>query len=72
MSFRRVEAQELGKLAAVLSVLVNSKLQVLAEGFIELLEVILVFRDLREQIHALLNDVFADDFEDLVLLESLT
>lgn len=28
--------------------------------------------DLREQLHALLNDVLADDLEDLVLLEGLT
>jgi len=66
-----VEAQEFGKLAAVLGVLVNSELNVLAECLIELLEVILVFRNLCEQIHAFLNDVFADDFEDLVLLKGL-
>jgi hypothetical protein len=41
-----VKAQEFGKLGAVLSVLVNSELNVLAERLIELLEVILVFRNL--------------------------
>ena len=66
-----MEAQVFGEFAAVLSVLVNSELKVLAESLVELLEVILVFRNLGEQIHALLNDVFADDFEDLVLLKSL-
>ena len=45
-SFGRVEAQEFGKLGAVLSVLVNSELDVFAERLVELLEVILVFRNL--------------------------
>ena len=44
--FGRVEAQVLGKLAAVLSILVDPELEVLAKCLIELLEVILVFRDL--------------------------
>ena len=67
-----MEAQELGKLAAVLRVLVNTELDVLAERLVELLEVVLVLRDLGEQVHALLDDVLADDLEDLVLQEGLT
>ncbi len=43
---RRVEAEELGKLATVLRVLVNTELQVLSEGLVELLGVLLVFADL--------------------------
>jgi hypothetical protein len=67
-----METQEFSKFATVLGVLMNTKLDVFAEGLIELLEVVFVFSDLREHIHALLDDVLADDFEDLVLLKSLT
>jgi hypothetical protein len=68
----REEAEELGELATVLSILVDTKLQVLAESLIEFAEVILVLRDLGEQVHALLDDVLTDDLENLVLLESFT
>lgn len=68
---RRVETQELGKFAAILSVLVDTKLDILAKGLIELLGVVFVLSDLHKQIHALLDDVLADDFEDFVLLKSL-
>jgi hypothetical protein len=67
-----VETQEFSKFAAVLGILMNTELDVFAESLIELLEVVFVFSDLREQIHALLDDVLADDFEDFVLLECLT
>jgi len=69
---RRMETQEFSKFAAVLSILMDTELDVFAEGLIELLEVVFVFSDLRKQIHALLDDVLADDFEDLVLLKCLT
>ena len=68
----RVVAQEFRQLAAVLSILVDTKLEVLRKGLIELIEVILVLRNLAEDVHALLNDVFADDLQNLILLESLT
>ena len=67
-----METQEFSKFATVLGVLMNTELDVFAEGLIELLEVVFVFSDLREQVHALLDDVLADDFEDLVLLKCLT
>jgi hypothetical protein len=41
--FGGIEAQKLSKLAAVLRVLVNTKLDVLAERLIEFVEVVLVF-----------------------------
>ena len=50
----------------------NTKLDVLAEGLVELVEVILVLGNLGEQVETLLDDVLADDLEDLVLLERLT
>jgi hypothetical protein len=67
-----IEAQELGKLAAVLGIFVDTELQVLAERLVELGEVILVLSDLGEDVHTLLDDVLADNLEDLVLLERLT
>ena len=70
--FSGVEAQELGELAAILSVLVNTELEVLAERLVELVEVVLVLCDLGEKVHALLDEVLADDLEDLVLLKRLT
>jgi hypothetical protein len=51
---------------------VDTKLQVLAESFVELVEVVLVLRDLGKQVHALLDDVLADDLKNLVLLEGFT
>ena len=67
-----MEAEELSEFAAVLGILVDTELQVLAERLVELLEVVLVLSDLGEHVHALLDDVLADDLENLVLLEGLT
>jgi hypothetical protein len=67
-----VKAEELGKSGAVLGVLVNTKLDVLAEGAVELVELLTVLGDLVEHLKGLLHDVLADDLHDLVLLESLT
>lgn len=65
------EAEEFREFATVLSVLVDTELDVLAERFVELREVVLILGDLAEEIHALLDDVFANDLEDFVLLEGL-
>ena len=67
-----VEAEELGEGLAVLGVLVDTKLDVLAEGGVELVELLTVLGDFVEQLKGLLDDVLADDLHDLVLLESLT
>ena len=69
---RRMESQEFREFAAVLSILMDTKLKVLAKGLIELLEVVFVLSDLREHVHALLDDVLANNFENLVLLKCLT
>jgi len=50
----------------------DTELQVLAKRLVELLEVVFVLGDFRKDVHALLDDVLADDLEDLVLLEGLT
>ena len=69
---RRVEAKELGELAAILDICADTELQVLAECVVELGEVVLVLGNLSEEVHALLEDILADNLEDLVLLKRLT
>jgi hypothetical protein len=51
---------------------VDTELQVLSESLIELLEVVLVLSNLADQVHAFLDDVLANDFKDLVLLEGFS
>ena len=68
----RVEAKEFSEFAAVLSILVDTELDVLSKGLVKLGKVVLVFRDLTDEIHRLLHKVLADDLEDLVLLEGFT
>lgn len=67
-----VESKELGEDGSVLGVLVDTKLEVLGEGAVELVELLLVLGDLLEELKRLLDDVLLDDLHDLVLLESLT
>jgi hypothetical protein len=50
----------------------DTELNVLAKGLIELAEVVLVLGDLADEVESLLDDVLADDLEDLVLLKGLT
>ena len=50
----------------------DTELDVLAERLVELVEVVLVLRDLGEEVKALLDKVLADDLENLVLLQRLT
>jgi hypothetical protein len=68
----RIDTTELCEIAAVLGVLMNTEFQALAECLIELCEVVLVLGDLVEEVHAFLDDVFANDLEGFVLLERLT
>jgi len=64
-----VEAQEFSELAAVLSILVNTELDVLAEGLVELVEVVFVLSNLADEVEGLLDKILADNLENLVLLE---
>lgn len=68
----RVESEELGELGSVLSILVDTQLDVLAKGLVELGKVVLVLGNLRDHVHRLLDNVLSDDLEDLVLLEGLS
>jgi len=67
--FGGVEAQEFSELAAVLSILVNTELDVLAEGLVELVEVVFVLSNLADEVEGLLDKILADNLENLVLLE---
>ena len=69
---RRMEPEEFCELAAILRTLMNPQLDVLAESFVELVEIVLVLRNLLEQVEALLDDILADDLENLVLLQRLS
>ena len=64
--------EELHKLAMVLSIFVNAKLDVLTKGAVELREVVFVFSNLANNVHRLLHKDLVDDLEDFVLLESLS
>lgn len=67
-----MESEELGNLGSVGGVLVDTELEVLGEGRVELVKVLLVLGNLRKELKSLLDEVLLDDLEDLVLLESLT
>ncbi len=69
---RGVEAEEAGQLLPVGGVLVDAELEVLAELLVELLVTVLVLGEFVDQLHAFLDQVLADDLQDLVLLEHLT
>merc|ERR1711988_1599313 len=66
---RGVVAEVAGELLPVGGVLVDAKLQILAELLVELLEIVLVLGQLLDQLQNLLNQILSDDLEDLVLLE---
>ena len=68
----RVEPEVLGELGSVLAVFVDAELDVLSESLVELGKVVLVLSDLGEQFHALLDEILANDLQDLVLLEGFT
>ena len=65
-------AEQVGQLLAVLAILVDPQLHVLAELLVKLLVVLGVLCDLVEELETLLDNVLADDLEDLALLENLT
>ena len=69
---RGMVAKEIGQLLAVLAVLVDPELHILAELFVKLLVVFRVLCNLVEELETLFDDVFADDLEDLALLEHLS
>jgi hypothetical protein len=63
-----VESKEFGNLGSVVGVLVDTELQVLGEGSVEFVVVLLVLGNLGDDIESLLDQVLSDDLQDLVLL----
>jgi len=57
----RVESKELGDLGSVVGVLVDTELEVLGEGRVELVEVLLVLGDLGDEFESLLDKVLPND-----------
>merc|ERR1712017_71976 len=66
-----IVTQELSELSAVLGVLVDTELEVLAELLVELVEVLSVLSDLVEALEGLLHEVLLDLLKDLRALEHL-
>ena len=56
-----MESKELGDLGSVVGVLVDTELEVLGEGRVELVEVLLVLGDLGDEFESLLDKVLPND-----------
>jgi len=67
-----VETEVFRELAAVLCILMDTKLNVLAKGLPELVVIVFVLSDLTDEVKRLLDKVLANDLQNLILLESLT
>ena len=65
-------SEEFSQFGSVIGVFVNTELKVLAELFVELLEVFSIFADFLEELKTFLGDVLLDDFQDFVVLEILS
>merc|ERR1711976_886431 len=61
--------QEVGNFLSVGRIFMDSKLQVFAELFVEFLVVVLILTDVFKKLHALFDQVFPDDLQDLALLQ---
>ncbi|KAH3677880.1 hypothetical protein OGATHE_000534 [Ogataea polymorpha] len=68
----RVESQQLGQSTSVLLVLVDTQLDVLREGGVEFVELLLILSDLVEGLNKLLDNVLSDDLQNFVLLQHLS
>ncbi len=68
----RVVAQEFGQLGAVGGVFVDTQLQVLAKRLVELFKAFRVLGNLGEHLQDLLDQVLANNLQNLVLLQDFT
>ena len=66
------ESQEASQLLSVGSVLVDAQFQILAKLLVEFLVGIFVLMQFIKKFHAFFNEIFADDFQNLVLLKGFT
>jgi len=68
----REETKKFSELSTVLSIFMDTKLDVLGEGFVESLVLILILSKFVEELEALQDDLLTDGLENLVLLKHLT
>jgi hypothetical protein len=67
-----VVTEEISELTTVLGIFVDTELDVLGEGLVELVELFLIFGNFLEHFKTLLDQVLTDNLKDLVLLEHFT
>ena len=67
-----METEIFRKLAAVLCILMDTELNVLAKGLPELVVIIFVLSDFTNEVKCLLDKILANDLQNLILLKSLT
>jgi hypothetical protein len=67
-----VVTEEISELTTVLGIFVDTELDVLGEGLVELIELFLIFGNFLEHFKTLLDQVLTDNLKDLVLLEHFT
>jgi hypothetical protein len=69
---RCVVSQEFRKFLSIAGIFVNTEFKVLAELFVELLEIFSIFADFSEEFDTFLGNVLLDDLKDLVVLKILS
>jgi len=67
-----VETEIFCELAAVLCILMDTKLNVLAKGLPELVVIVFVLGDLTNEVKCLLDKILTNNLQNLILLKSLT
>jgi len=67
-----VETEIFREFAAVLCILMDTELNVLAKGLPELVIIVFVLSDLTNKVECLLDKILANDLQNLILLKSLT
>jgi len=67
-----VETEIFRELAAVLCILMDTELNVLAEGLPELVIIVFVLSNFTNEVKCLLDKILANDLQNLILLKSLT
>ncbi|KAJ0816041.1 hypothetical protein HanPI659440_Chr00c21g0734811 [Helianthus annuus] len=65
-------SEQISQLGPVLAVFMNTQLQILGEGFIEFVVIILVLSNLIKHLNAFLHKILPDNLENLVLLKHFT
>ena len=67
-----METEIFREFAAVLCILMDTELNVLAKGLPELVIIVFVLSDLTNKVECFLDKILANDLQNLILLKSLT